>query len=228
MSKNLTLIRNQKTQDQNPLWRNVHRTRTSRCIILGLVLSFFMLFSTNLYAQINEGFKVDWGFGYGFGGKSKQIIVSSIGEAELINTGRAGIGVYIEPRYGLNDRLTLGLRFGGDILGSGNYEDVEGKPVTVDLSISGLSSYLVTGEYNFTTNKVRPFGGLGLGLYSGESVSLGTSGLGTTKSSGLGVMPRAGVNLGHFRMILAYNMPLKKELPKYFLFTIGFEFGGGE
>ena len=197
-----------------------------------LKLAFLLFFSLSFalsqsHAQEFSAFKVDLGLGYAFGGSAKF-------EDGLEQTGRAGLAFYLEPRYGISDQITLGFRLGGDILASGTYErnGVNADDDFASVSISGISSYLATMDYYFSTNTFRPYAGLGVGLYSGESASATVGGTSLfdaelEKQSGLGVMPRLGANIGHFKMILSYNLPFEKKLPKYLSFTLGVEFGGG-
>ena len=189
--------------------------------IVGLVLLLFTTLLPNK-AHAQEGFKVDWGLGYAFGGSSSSSSSDSGSgiEIETKNTGRAGICFYLEPRYGISEKITLGFRFGGDILGEGNLE-INGEELTAfGADISGINSYLATGEYAFSATKVRAVAGLGLGLYTGDSLL-------KESDSSFGIMPRVGANFGHFRTLLSYNLAFKKEVPNYLSFTLGFEFGGG-
>ena len=179
-----------------------------------LTICLLAIFAISANAQINQGFKFDLGFGYGFGGSSNGGDV----------TGRVGLGYYLEPRYGLNEQFTLGFRFGGDILGGGEFSD------NIDdssLDLAGVGSYLVTAEYHFSENTFRPFGGLGVGLYSSDAVTISNDEATASSSSTIGVMPRLGFNLGHFRTALNYNFPFDEGMPKYLMLTIGVEIGGG-
>ena len=194
-----------------------------------LKLAFLLFFSLSFalsqsHAQEFSAFKVDLGLGYAFGGSTKF-------EGGLEQTGRAGLVFYFEPRYGISDQVTLGFRLGGDILASGTYKlnGMDADDLFGSLSISGISSYLATMDYYFSTNTFRPYAGLGVGLYSGESATLTSALLDAEaeKQSGLGVMPRLGANIGHFKMVLSYNLPFEEKLPKYLSFTLGVEFGGG-
>ena len=197
-----------------------------------LRLAFLLFFNLSFalsqsHAQEFSAFKLDIGLGYAFGGNAKF-------EDGLEQTGRAGIAFYLEPRYGINDQITLGFRLvGSDILGEGTLKQngMDADDIFSSISISGIRSCFATMDYYFSTNTFRPYAGLGVGLYSGESVLLtvGSTSLSaeSKKQSGFGIMPRVGANIGHFKMILSYNLPFKKKLPKYLSFTLGVEFGGG-
>nr|WP_319400826.1 outer membrane beta-barrel protein [uncultured Carboxylicivirga sp.] len=143
----------------------------------------------------------------------------------------AGIGFYVEPKYNLTDNIALGLKMEWAVLGA---EESDG----LSASISALGSYQVTGDYYFGTNKVRPFVGLGTGIYSMGSVDYtantleGTGELSADYGSKFGLAPRAGLLLGHFRLGLEYNIitgiPSELASRNYMSIKIGFEIGGGK
>ena len=201
----------------------------------GLYILLLFAGISQVNAQTFKSFKVDWGLGYAFGGSSSFTTdpLPLVGEIETTTTGLLGLMFFLEPRYGISDNLTVGLRYGAYLLGGGSSEvSLLGQTAPVDdglVTISGVASVLATADYYFSTNSVRPFGGLGVGIYSSETVGLDTDNLDLdgTSVSGLGVMPRFGVNFGHFKTILSYNLPFAEGVPKYLTFSIGIEFGGG-
>ncbi len=179
-----------------------------RKIILGMV---FMLVSTTIFAQSEnyKAFKVDLGVLYGL--PSGDIYSS-------------GIGFYLEPKYNVSDDIALGLRLEWAVLGAG---DALG-----DASISALSSYLLTGDYSFGEGTVRPYVGLGMGLYSFGSISVdfGTGSGSLDMGTKFGLSPRAGVVLGHFKVGLDYNLITGLEegvKANYLALKVGFVIGGG-
>jgi len=111
-----------------------------------------------------------------------------------------GVGFYIEPKYALNENIDLGLLIssnafaGGDLTGS-----------TASVSALGMWAILPTFTYRFSTNKVTPYGGLGLGLYSVEGVEVSGFPKGESESK-IGFAPRAGVYLGRLNLGVAYNI----------------------
>jgi outer membrane protein X len=85
--------------------------------------------------------------------------------------------------------------------------DANGNAANVDVKAAG--SYLLTGDYYFTQNTVRPFAGAGVGIYSLAAASANSSGdisATASASSKFGEMVRAGVEISHFRFGLEYNI----------------------
>lgn len=174
------------------------------------------------FAQLNyKAFKVD------------------VGGLYAIPTGddvKAGVGFYVEPKYNITDHIAAGLKMEWAIMGA---EEAEG----ASIDISAIGSYQITGDYYFGTSKVRPFVGLGLGIYSlgtatisgtieGEDYTFDTD---TELDFGnkFGFAPRAGILLGHFRLGLEYNVitGIDSEISdskNYLAFKVGFEIGGGK
>ncbi len=135
---------------------------------------------------------------------------------------KAGVGFYIEPKYNMTDNIALGLKMEWAMMGS---EDVMGQSVDV----SALGTYQVTGDYYFGDSKVRPFVGLGAGIYSLGTVEVGGVELDGDSGSKFGFAPRAGLLLGHFRLGLEYNVITGlDESNNYLSFKVGFEIGGGK
>jgi len=174
-------------------------------------------------------FKVDLALGYAIpGGKGSS----------------AGIVFAVEPKYALMDQLSVGLRFEGAVVARG-FESATSSTSgsSVSLSVSAIRSFVLTGDYYFSTNKSRFFGGLGAGLfqYASAGAAFTTSGNTAVGSSGdvseynkFGVVPRIGAELGHFRLGLEYNLVPKHEVDKitftnsYLSFKIGAFIGGGQ
>lgn len=137
---------------------------------------------------------------------------------------KAGILFAFEPKYALNDNLTLGLRLEGAITARASM-DANGETVTGDAKAS--SSYLLTGDYYINTNKFRPFVGAGAGLYKLAAVDLSSADVKT--GSKFGVAPRVGFELGHFRTAIEYNITGKTGdfNNNYLGIKLGFFIGGG-
>lgn len=139
------------------------------------------------------------------------------------NAYKGGVGFYAHPSYYLNDNLNLGIKAEGVILGGAD-------DLGTNVTISAIASYMVTSNYYFGVSKVRPYFGLGAGLFS-----LGTVSTDATDpleyGDKFGAEAKAGLDLGHFTLNVAYNMifGLDSELPKkdYLTVGIGVFFGGG-
>jgi len=140
---------------------------------------------------------------------------------------KAGIGFYLEPKYNITNNIALGLKMEWAAMGA---EEEEGMSV----SVSTLGTYQLTGDYYFTDSKVRPFAGLGAGIYSMGTVeaTAGESTFEADYGSKFGFAPRVGVLIGHFRLGLEYNVitgiDSELESRNYLSFKIGVEIGGGK
>ena len=170
--------------------------------------------SNDLYAQssIFKPFKVDMGIDFSFTTKDE---LSS------------GMGFYISPIYNVTDKLSIGPRFGFGYAGGGN---IQFGPGSVKVGSTSMFSFLMVGDYYFSTEKVRPFVGLGLGMYKRGEASIET-GIGYVDISrnakaNFGVKPRIGLNAGHFKMTVDYNFT-GEGIHDYIGFTLGAEIGGG-
>ncbi|NNC94685.1 MAG: hypothetical protein HKN92_03925 [Chitinophagales bacterium] len=122
-----------------------------------------------------------------------------------------GFGAFAELKYNVTDRISTGIRLGGDVLLGGK---VTGS--TTSIGARAAASFLAKGEYYLTDSKVRPFAGLGMGVYStGSSTSTvsesGGASASATGGTSFGVMPQFGANFGSFRMALQYHILTSKE-----------------
>ena len=103
---------------------------------------------------------------------------------------------------------------------------------------------LVKGEYLFGTGTVRPFVGLGAGLYTigSHSIAAGpnTQGIQTKVGDYLGFAPQLGVDLGRVRLAATYNAIVGAGIDvhetagattsvsqNYLSIELSFRFGGG-
>lgn len=117
---------------------------------------------------------------------------------------KGGILFVGEPKYAVIPNLSVGLRFEVALMARAT---VDNQGNTGEVDIKGAGSYLATGDYYFTSNTVRPFGGVGVGIFSLASASAdeNTAGVSTAKSK-FGGMLRAGVEISHFRVGIEYNL----------------------
>lgn len=165
----------------------------------------------------------------------------SLGYAMPGGTGaKGGVLFAVEPKYEVIPNLSLGLRWEIAVMVRGQV-DQTGSTTKVDAKAAG--SYLLTGDYYFTQTKVRPFAGLGLGIYNLAAASADNSGVTSAgASSKFGEMVRAGVELSHFRVGLEYNIVPSTKLETvnssgvhtttsakngYLGIKVGFVIGGG-
>ncbi|MCY7356377.1 MAG: hypothetical protein LH609_02720 [Rudanella sp.] len=168
----------------------------------------------------------------------------SAGYARPAGAGSAGgVVLSLEPKYGLNDQVDLGMRFEGAFMGRALAYN--GKTTQTQINLAG--SYILTGNYLLTTSNFRPFIGLGAGLYTTVGGSLTTdSSTGATQVNDASVkggqkfggMARIGLKTGHFTLGAEYNfipatqisltsVQVIKSNNSYWGIKFGFDIGGG-
>lgn len=168
----------------------------------------------------------------------------SLGAA--LPSGGGGVLVAVEPKYGINDNIDLGLRLEGAFMA----REVTVNGNTTSGNVTGAGSYLLTGNYLLSTNNFRPFIGVGAGLYQIAGTSFVTDGNNSTNGSieagnAFGGMLRAGFKAGHFVLGLEYNIVPSTEAAlfnsdgtvrigqsvqsknSYLGVKLGFDIGGG-
>ena len=179
-----------------------------KILLFSVLISISILVSAQSTAY--KAFKVDIGLGYA---------IPSAGNGTGV---KAGATFTIEPHYRLSDDLAVGLRLEGAALG---YQESTGTGTKTQVSV--LTSYCPSIEYYFTKEGFRPFGGVGAGIFSQQSVA-GSNGSATLVAGGssFGFFPRLGFEAGHFRMAASYNIVGNSE--SYASFSIGAFFGGGK
>jgi len=182
--------------------------------LLTLIASTFFA-SAWMYSQnrVFKPFKVDVGFTY---------------DMSTNDNYGSGVGIFIEPRYGINDNFIVGLRIGGLFIGGGN---VEMNFTSISVSATTITPVLFTGEYCFSIENARPFLGIGFGMYKRTIHSIDLSAMhgifiGPTTETSLGFSPRVGLNVRHFRIAVIYNYA-GKNISNFLGIQFGFEFGGG-
>lgn len=159
-----------------------------------------------------------------------------------------GGGGYVEPKLNITDHLSAGLRFEGSAMFPENIGVTTGATTTsVSMGMRASSAYLLKADWYLTTSSVRPFVGIGAGLYKigGVSQSAGTSGVVQQAEAfdGFGFAPQVGINLGAFRLAAIYHVltggdqvvvtqavggsPVEKTISKNWLaIEVGGTFGG--
>ncbi|MBO0940036.1 hypothetical protein J2I47_26055 [Fibrella sp. HMF5335] len=132
----------------------------------------------------------------------------SIGAA--IPSGGGGALFAIEPKYGINDQIDVGLRIEGAAMARNVV--VNGNTSSGDAQFA--SSFILTGNYMFSDEGFRPFVGIGAGIYGVAGTGFtATSGTGGTATNGniaaasvFGGMGRVGFKTGHFVLGVEYNL----------------------
>lgn len=164
------------------------------------IFSFITIFSLSAAAQDDlKPFKVDVSVGYAIPG----------GEGA-----KGGVLFAVEPKYAVISNLSVGLRMEAAVVARfGGYDD-EGN--INDVSVKASGSYLLTGDYYFTGNySFRPFGGAGAGIFSIASAEVTSTTGEVSGGTKFGGMLRAGIEAGHFRMGVEYNLVPKTTFAGY-------------
>jgi len=171
-----------------------------------------VIFANAQSEQTFKPFKVDLALGYALPAGSGA---------------KGGVLFAVEPKYALNDNLTVGLRLETAVTAQGavkNDEITEG-------DVKASASYLATADYFFNTNRFRPFVGAGAGIFANASAPLSeqTTDEDVTLGRKFGFAPRAGFEIGHFRTAIEYNVAGKSATVNhnYLGIKIGFFIGGG-
>ena len=176
------------------------------------------------YSRNFKPFKVGIGIGYA---------VPGAGEG----AGGGFLG-YLEPAYRATDQVSVGLRLEGAAIVRGlegiSNNDVEG-------DASSVASYTLNSQYYFSNEKVRPFVGVGFGLFSLAAAKFNTQAGGDPDLNDIGAetrfgfYPRIGLDAGHFNLSLDYNVIPPTDVPgggevknSYLGIRAGFSIGGGE
>jgi outer membrane protein X len=117
---------------------------------------------------------------------------------------RDGVGFVAEVKAMANDHVAIGGRVGFDAM-FGGHVGRDNLPLDVTMAACAL----LKGEYLFGTGSVRPFVGLGGGLYTigSHSIDAGpnTQGIHTKVGDYFGIAPQLGLDLGRVRVAMTYN-----------------------
>jgi hypothetical protein len=120
-----------------------------------------------------------------------------------------GASFSIEPRYSLNRSLDLGIRV--ELASIGYRFDVDGIQLTIRKK--SLTSQLLTGTYFLRLTGIRPYIGVGVGLYQLPEGNLYDAATRTTPSytyvkggSKAGLMVRTGLKINHLNVGAEYNL----------------------
>lgn len=154
---------------------------------------------------------------------------------------RNGVGFVVEIKVNAHDNIAIGGRVEMAVMFGGRVEDE-------DLPFGLTAAGLVKAEYLLGTGPVRPFAGLGAGVYSMASHTIvsdpdGSSGISTTTGRYFGVAPGLGLDLGRVRIAATYNAILGTSVEyrqtsggvehresysqSYLSLELSFRFGGG-
>jgi len=127
---------------------------------------------------------------------------------------KGGIIFAFEPKYSVIPNLAVGLRMEGAIIAKFSGYDDEGNVMNTKVKAAG--SYLATGDYYFTNNyALRPFAGAGAGIFSIAGIEVNSNSENISGGSKFGGMVRGGIEAGHFRLGLEYNIVPKTTFEGY-------------
>lgn len=173
---------------------NSHNSLTTIAVMKKYFAGLLMLVAFSATAQEYKPFKVN----------------VSIGYAKPFKAGvSGGFLIAVEPKYGLSDNFDLGLRLESASVARGVVTN--GNVTTGD--VGNYTSALLTGNYLLGTGNIRPFLGLGAGLYSvgaGGTVVISNNGqpnqnIELVRATRFGGMGRVGLKAGHFVAAVEFN-----------------------
>ncbi len=153
------------------------------------VLGVFMFVGAS-YAQEYKPVKIGVGLGYAVAGG---------------DGAGGGVLFYIEPMYRLKDEIAVGLRWENAAVLKA---DIQSDGSFGSLSVAGIGSYTVSGQYYFSNGGFRPLVGAGFGLYNVSTATAdeNSTSVGWEKQSKFGFYPRVGFDAGHFNLLVEYNL----------------------
>ena len=169
-----------------------------KILLIGIVAFGSLL---NMNAQEANRFRFDFDLGYA-----------------IPQGGGGGVSFYLEPKWNIEDNMSVGLRLGAAVLA----KELESDGNTTEGEIGANGSYVGTFDYYFSDggSSFVPFVGGGIGYYSVATVKFDEfdNGNDFAESNDLegsgkfGGMVRAGFNWGKFKMSLDYNLVGKSDL----------------
>lgn len=182
---------------------------------ISTVLMLIAFTAAAAVAQEYKAFRVGLGLGY----------ANASGKGA-----KGGVLWTLEPGYRVNDQILANLRIEGAVIGRGYADET-----SASIDVAALGSYTINGQYYFNNNSLRPFVGVGLGMYSLAAVSVsanqtGGSSEAVAAANKIGFYPRVGFDAGHFTLNLDYNIvPETSGIKNSYLgIRIGGFFGGGK
>jgi len=139
-----------------------------------------------------------------------------------------GGGFFVEPRYGINDQLHVGLHLGTNIIGERQFLFHNTQAVTRAQAIGNIS---LTSDYFFTNENVRPYIGLSGGMYRRSDYEIIDESSGTIINNqgthvNFGLAPRMGLVAGKFRMDATFHFT-GDNITNFISLGLGIQFGGG-
>lgn len=158
-----------------------------------------------------------------------------VGAGYASGSGYMSAGVFgtVEPGYRLSDNILAGIRGEWAVIARGGRDGW-----AVDIEASRIRSLTGNVMYQFASEVIRPFAGIGWGVYQLSSIEYKVDRSGPVQLSGAdlksGFYPRVGFDLGHFSFSADYNIIPRTRTSdgasfrnNYAAFRLGIFFGGG-
>ncbi len=141
-----------------------------------------------------------------------------ITSGELSTFVQAGFTYSLEFGYNINDKLSVGLEF-GQIVATGTSQDTireglfEGSPIT-RIGFYTTANFLAKTHYRFSTGKIQPFVGLGLGVSTVRepAVEDPTVNEDLVSRTGLAVCPEVGISVSG--LVISYSFSHYGRTPR--------------
>lgn len=128
----------------------------------------------------------------------------------------------IESKYLFTQQLALGMKL--EAADAYPAKLIEGQRVQTG-PINGVNSIMLTSEYFLKKTGVKPFLGIGYGIY--DAIFTAKPGRFQDRYSMMGTAPRLGVETNHLRIVLEHNMlETSPKQNNYTSIKAGFTFGG--
>lgn len=143
---------------------------------------------------------------------------------------KGGVVFSFEPKYHLLDEFSIGIKVEAVTMKPAPSKANGGGTITGDVQTNG--SILATGDYYFTHRDLRPFAGVGFGVYS-QSARTITDYYGMIQdlpsSNKFDFMLRGGFEFSHISAALEYNFISNRTDTRtgYLCFKLGYVIGGG-
>ena len=155
--------------------------------------------------------------------------------APLGSNADGGVLFALEPKFGIMDQLSIGLRIEGAAMA--RFSDYNNGTNDID-NAKVEASYLATADYYFTNNySFRPFVGAGAGIFGIGNIDENTTDDNFTTEEKFGGIIRVGGEVKHFRFGIEYNIIpntthtfngiTTTSKNNYIGFKLGVCFGGG-
>lgn len=127
-----------------------------------------------------------------------------------------GFNFSLEPKYNVTDNFAMGLKMEAAVFLGDSYDG--------GTSAITTRSYTVVGEYYFNQKRVRPYVGLGLGVYQRILTSADEDIYDVVNDKAVfGFAPRVGIQFGQFRTGLEFNIAQENS---YLSLKVGVTIGG--